>query len=135
MPQLELEKSRVWMLIQKNKHIYSFIGDIKAFYARIYNNLDSLVKTPKIPSVGSPIEAKPRNQVRKEVDEYLEQLRQIATKEDFQVNRKNMHNYIGDLVQVWTMLIMLQREVETGSKTLHLDAMEARVCFQPDTIT
>lgn len=46
-----------------------------------------------------------------------------------------MHIYIGGPVQVWTTLIMLQKEVETGSKYLYPDAMEARVRFHLDIIT
>jgi len=33
------------------------------------------------------------------------------------------------------MLLMLTKGVETGSNSLYLDAMEARVRFHPDTIT
>lgn len=63
-PQAKLEKARVRMLIHNNKQLASFIGNIQASYARIYNTLDSLVKTHKIPLVGSLTEAKHRNQVR-----------------------------------------------------------------------
>ena len=46
-----------------------------------------------------------------------------------------MKNDIDGLVQMWTMLLMLQKEVETGSKSLYPDAMEDSVRFQPNTIT
>lgn len=65
----------------------------------------------------------------------MEQLRQIATKEDLEANRQNIHKYIDGHVQVQTIFIMLQKEIETSSKYLYLDAMEARVWFHPDTIT
>lgn len=46
-----------------------------------------------------------------------------------------MHNYISGVVQVRTMLIMLHKEVQTNFKPLYLSAMEASICFHPDTIT
>jgi len=88
------------MLIQNSKHLTSFIGNIQVSYARLYNNLDFLVKSHRIPSVDPLIEAKPRNQGRKEIEEYLVQLRKISTKEDLEVNRQNMQNYIGGPIQV-----------------------------------
>lgn len=60
-PQVEVVKERVWILIWNNKQLASFIGNIQTSYAQIYNNLDSLVKTHKIPSFGSLAEAKPKN--------------------------------------------------------------------------
>jgi len=45
-----------------------------------------------------------------------------------------MQNYIGGPVQIRKMFLMLQNKFETGSKSLYMDAMEARVLFQPDTI-
>lgn len=80
------------MLIQNRKHLASFIGNIQDLYAQLCNRLYLLVKSQGIPLVGSLIEAKPRNQVRKEIEEHLEQLRQISTKEDLELNIHNMQN-------------------------------------------
>jgi len=63
-PQSELERERVQTLMQTNKQLASFIGDIQASYVQLFNSLDALVKTCKIPSVGSLTKAKPKNQVR-----------------------------------------------------------------------
>ena len=63
-PHVDLEKAKVWMIIQNNKQLTSFIGSIQASYVWLYNILDVLVNTHNIPSVGSLTEAKPRNQVR-----------------------------------------------------------------------
>lgn len=46
-----------------------------------------------------------------------------------------MQKYIGGLVKANTMLLMLQNELDKGSKTIYPDAMLARVHFQKDTIT
>jgi len=54
-----------------------------------------MVKSHKIPLVGSLTEAKGRNKVRQGVEEYLDQIRQITTKEDLEVNVHNMQNYFG----------------------------------------
>ena len=43
-----------------------------------------------IPSIGSLTDAKPKNQVWLEIDEYMEQLRQEATREDLELNAHNM---------------------------------------------
>jgi len=42
--------------------------------------------------------------------------------------RKNMWKYIGGPIMVNTMLHMLQIELDTSSKTIYIDVMEARVC-------
>lgn len=68
------------------------------------------------------------------MEEYLEQLRQVSTKEDLDLNRQNMENYLSGIIQIRTMQLLLKKEVKTGSKSLYLDVMEARVYFEPDTI-
>jgi len=52
-----------------------------------------------------------------------------ATREDLELNTHNMQNFIGDLVNVKTMMLMLPNELDIGSKIVYLDAMEARVHF------
>ena len=47
------------------------------------------------------------NQVQQEIEEYLEKLRQISTKEDLDLNKQNMQNHISGPVQIRTMLLML----------------------------
>lgn len=86
-PQVELKKERVQMLIQSNKQLTSFVSNIHDSYAWLYNNLDFLVKSHMIPSVGSFTKDKPKNKVRKEIEQYLEKVRNISTKEDLEVNR------------------------------------------------
>lgn len=48
----------------------------------------------------------------------MEQLRQEATREDLELNTHNMHKFIGGPVKVKTMLLMLQNELDIGSKTM-----------------
>ena len=45
-----------------------------------------------------------------------------------------MHNFNNGPIKVRTLFFMLQNELDTGSKTIYLDVMEARVCYQKDTI-
>lgn len=68
------------------------------------------------------------------MEEYFEKLRQVSTKENLEINGQNIQNYIDGPIQIRTMLLMFEKEVKTGSKSLYLDTMEARVRFQPDTI-
>lgn len=70
--QAELEKSQVRMLIQSNKQLRSFIVNIQASYAWLYNSVDFMVKSHKILSLGSLTEAKGKNKVRQVVEEYLD---------------------------------------------------------------
>ena len=53
----------------------------------------------------------------------------MATREDMEINRHNLQNYIGGLVHIKMMLLLIEKEVETGSKRLYLDVMEERVHF------
>lgn len=64
----------------------------------------------------------------------MEQLRQEATNDDLELLTENMQKYVGGLVRVKTMLHMLQDELDKGSKTIYLEAMEERFCYQKDTI-
>ena len=84
--QAELEKAQVWMIIHSKKNLASFIATTHDSYARLYNSVDFMVKSHNIPSVGSLTKAKRRNQVRQEIEEYLDQFRQISTKEDHKGN-------------------------------------------------
>lgn len=58
----------------------------------------------------------------------------MATNMDLQVNVDNMWRYIVDATLLRTRLRMLHDELEKGSKSIYPEAMEARVCFQEDTI-
>jgi len=64
--------------------------NILVSYKLLYNSLDSLFQAWKIPSIGSLVETNEKDTVRKETEEYLNQLKQITTKEDLEVNRHNM---------------------------------------------
>ena len=64
-----------------------------------------------------------------EVEEYLKQLRQDATREDLELSAHRMQKFIGGPVKVKTTLLMLQNKLDTSSKIMYLDAMDARVCF------
>lgn len=64
----------------------------------------------------------------------MEKLRQNATREELELKKQNMHNFIGGPVKVRTMVLMLQNNLDTDSKTIYLDSMEARVHFQTKTI-
>lgn len=116
--QAELEKSQVWMIIQSNKQLASFIANVQASYARLYNNVDFMEKSHKSPLVGSLTEVRCRNQVRQEVEEYLDQLRKSATKEDLEVNKSNMQKRIGGPVKINMMLLLLKKEIQAWSKSI-----------------
>lgn len=134
-PHAELEKSKIRMLVQNIKHIASFIGCVQASYVRLFSGLDVVVRTHQISLVGFLTKSKSKNQVWKEIKEYLEQLRHIATREDLELNKQNMQNFIGGPIQVKTMLFMLQNKLDTSFKTMYPYVVEARVHFQLDTIT
>ena len=89
-----------------------------------------MVRTHNIPSIDSLTEAKHKNQIWLEIDRYMKHL----TNDDFELSAQNMQKYIGGPVMVKTMLHMLQDEMDKGSKTIYLETMEARVCYQKDTI-
>ena len=56
---------------------------------------------------------------------------QEATREDLELNAHKMQKFIDGPIKFKTILLMLQNELHTGSKTVYPDAMEARVFFQP----
>lgn len=45
-----------------------------------------------------------------------------------------MEKYIEGPIKVNNMLFMLQNKLDTGSKSIHTDAMEARVSVQKDNM-
>jgi len=62
--QVELEKVKLQIIIQRNKQLTSFITNIQTSDARLQNNVDFMVKSHNIPSVGSITKVSSRNQVR-----------------------------------------------------------------------
>lgn len=107
---------------------------MQASYAWLYNSLDVMVRIRRIPSISSLTDAKPKKQVQLEINECLEKLRWEATREYLELSAHNMKNYIGGPIMVDTMFLMLQNDLDTGSKTIYRDVVEARVYFQKDTI-
>ena len=89
-PHVELDKAKVQMLIQNYDQLTPFVSSIHASHAQLYDNLDVMIRMNKIPSIGSLTESKHKNQVRLEIDRYMEQLRQEATNDDLQLSTKNM---------------------------------------------
>ena len=71
-PQAELEKANVRMLIQNYEYLAPFDNSIQASYARLYNSLDVMVRMNRIPSISALTEARHKNQVKLEIDEYME---------------------------------------------------------------
>ena len=61
--QAKLEKARIHMLIQNYKKLTPFITNIKASYAWFYKTLEVMVRTHRIPSIGSLNKANKKNQV------------------------------------------------------------------------
>lgn len=93
-----------------------------------------MVRTHKIPSIGSLTESNHKNQVWLEIDRYMDQLRWEATSDDLELSIENMQKYTGGLVMFKTMLHILQYQLYKGSKTIYPEAMEERVRYQKDTI-
>lgn len=74
------------MLIQNYEKLTSSINNIQTSYAWLYNYLDVMVRTHGIPLIGSLTKARRKNQVRLEIDEYMEKLRRGATREELELS-------------------------------------------------
>lgn len=122
------------MLIHNYDQLAPFVNSIQASYAWLYKSLDVMVRMDRTPSIDSLIEAKHKNQVRIEIQRYMEKLRQEATRDDLGLSAHNMKKCIGCHVMVNTMMHMLQDELDTSSRTIYPEFMEARVNYQKDTI-
>ena len=85
-----------------------------------------------MPSIDILTEVKTKNQVRLELDMYFDQLMRIATNADLEISTYTIHQYVVGLIALKTMMRMLSDELDRGAKSVHLDATEARVCFQKD---
>lgn len=59
----------------------------------------------------------------------------MDTREDLGLNRQNMQTYIDGPIYIKTMLLLIEKEVQTSSKILYLDDMEAIFLLQPNTIS
>jgi len=118
-PQVELEKEKVQMLLHNYEQLTSLIGNIQDSYVWLCNSLDVMVRTHMIPSIGSLTDAKTKNQVILEIDEYLTQLRREATIEDLELSAHNIQKYIDGINMVKNMFFMLHNELDIGSKTIY----------------
>lgn len=58
----------------------------------------------------------------------MDQQRHNYSGEDLEINKYNMQNFIDGPIEIRTIFIMLQNELNTSSKTVYPDSMEARVC-------
>jgi len=72
--QAELDKAQIHMLIQNYEQLPPLITNIEASYSWLFKSLDVMVRTHKIPSIGSLVQTIKKNQVLLEVDKYMEQL-------------------------------------------------------------
>jgi len=68
------------------------------------------------------------------VEEYLEQIRKESSREDLELNAHKILKFINGPVKVKTMFLMLQNELDTSSKIVYPNSMEARVFFQEDIV-
>lgn len=80
-------------------------------------------------SVGTLTKAKEKNQIRLDLNAYFDPLMLMATSTDLHVSVDNMQMYIVGLTLLKTKLCILHDELDRGSKSVYLEAMEARVCF------
>lgn len=58
----------------------------------------------------------------------------VATNDDLQLNIENMKRYTTGLATLKKIFLMLQDEMDRGFRTIYLEVMEARVCFNKDDI-
>lgn len=96
--------------MQSNNQLNTFVANIITVYARLYNGLDSLVKTHVIPSVGPFAETKGRNIVQKEIKEYLSNLKQVTTKDDLEITIQSMQKYVTRLTKINMEMFLLRNE-------------------------
>jgi len=88
----------------------------------------------KIHSIRILTQALRKNQVMLDVDKYIKQLMCIATSDELQISIKNMKRYIIVPTTLKTVFCILQDELDRGFRTIYLESMEARVCFDKDVI-
>lgn len=70
--QVELDKARIWSLIQNYEELPPLITNVEVSYARLFKSLDVRVRKYGTPSIGTLIEAKEKNQIRLELDAYFD---------------------------------------------------------------
>lgn len=132
--QVELDKAWIQMLVKNYEHLPLLITNLESSQAQLYMSLYVIVKTHWIPSIGTLTQPMRKNQVMLEFDGYTEQLMHEASSDDLQMSTKNMKKYIGGPAMLRIVLLMLQDELDRGFRTICLEAMEERVCFDKDII-
>jgi len=75
-------KAHIWCQIQNHEELQQLITSLHASHARVFKSMDVIVYTHVIPSIGTIVVAKAKNQVRLLLDMYLEQLIRVATNVD-----------------------------------------------------
>jgi len=128
-PWVELDKALIQMLIWNYENLPLLITSIEASYAQFFKSLHVIVRTHKIPSIGSLAQAIKKNQVLLEVDKYMEQLMRKATNNDLQLSAENMQKYISGPTTLRKMFRILQDELDKGSITICLEVKEPRIHF------
>lgn len=98
----------------------------------VVQDLDVIVRTHGIPSIRTLTQAMKNNQVLLQVNRYINKAMHDATSDDLQLSGNNMQKYIGGPTTLTKTLCMLQGELDRGFRTIYLESMEARVCFEKD---
>jgi len=78
------------------------------------------------------METKQRNFIKQEIEEFLSKLRKVMTKEDLEIIRHNIQQFVVKLAKLNMNLFLLWNIVYNGSKTIYLYALEARFKYKLD---
>jgi len=131
-PKLVEFKAHIQSQIKNYEELPQLNTSLQASRAQVFRSMDAIVCMHAIQSVGTLIEVNKKNQVRLEMDMHFDQLICIATSVDWQMSIGVMQQYVARPDTPNTMMHMLFDELDRCSKSVHLSAMEARVCFQKD---
>ena len=106
-PQVELDKARIRMLIQNYEKLPPLIIIIEDSYVWLYKILEVIVRTHRIPSIGTLTQTMRKKQATLQVDQYIEKLMHEANNDDLHLSIENMRKYIDGSTTLRTMLCIL----------------------------
>lgn len=83
-----------------------------ASYRKLLGPLESLVELHKIPYVGTLSETRENEEVKQELQAFLEPIKQAIAKDDIGVTKETITQYGVDSVRLYTKLVTLSNQIK-----------------------
>lgn len=84
---------------------------VMELYKHLHGPLESLLELHKIPSIGTLGETRTKKEFKQEIQAFLEPIRQDATRDDLEVTKEVITQYVVEPMRLYTKLMTLSNKI------------------------